>query len=90
MYVFSSCAFSGGARKVIISAPSNDAPMFVMGVNEHSYKNDMVQASVMRIFNNWLILAARCFQRFVHHQLPRSACQSARVGCSLAVGMASS
>jgi len=27
----------GGAKKVIISAPSVDAPMFVMGVNEGSY-----------------------------------------------------
>jgi glyceraldehyde 3-phosphate dehydrogenase len=27
----------GGAKKVIISAPSNNAPMFVMGVNEDSY-----------------------------------------------------
>jgi len=31
----------GGAEKVIISAPSADAPMFVMGVNEDSYSNDM-------------------------------------------------
>mmetsp|Transcript_28900 Transcript_28900/g.80816 ORF Transcript_28900/g.80816 Transcript_28900/m.80816 type:complete len:337 (-) Transcript_28900:76-1086(-) len=31
----------GGAKKVIISAPSADAPMFVMGVNERSYSNDM-------------------------------------------------
>jgi len=30
----------GGAKKVIISAPSNDAPMFVMGVNEKTYKSD--------------------------------------------------
>nr|GEW46430.1 zinc finger, CCHC-type [Tanacetum cinerariifolium] len=28
----------GGAKKVIISAPSKDAPMFVVGVNEHEYK----------------------------------------------------
>ena len=28
----------GGAKKVIISAPSADAPMFVMGVNEDTYK----------------------------------------------------
>lgn len=28
----------GGARKVIISAPSVDAPMFVMGVNHDSYE----------------------------------------------------
>jgi len=31
----------GGAEKVIISAPSADAPMFVMGVNEDSYSNEM-------------------------------------------------
>ncbi|RHZ48361.1 hypothetical protein CDV55_100846 [Aspergillus turcosus] len=28
---------SGGAKKVIISAPSADAPMYVMGVNEEKY-----------------------------------------------------
>lgn len=33
--------FKGGAKKVIISAPSADAPMFVMGVNEDAYKSDM-------------------------------------------------
>merc|ERR1712058_144869 len=31
----------GGAEKVIISAPSADAPMFVMGVNEDAYNTDM-------------------------------------------------
>merc|ERR1711902_467546 len=31
----------GGAEKVIISAPSADAPMFVMGVNEDAYNPDM-------------------------------------------------
>lgn len=31
----------GGAKKVIISAPSADAPMFVMGVNENTYKSDV-------------------------------------------------
>ncbi|KNC73953.1 glyceraldehyde-3-phosphate dehydrogenase [Sphaeroforma arctica JP610] len=31
----------GGAKKVIISAPSGDAPMFVMGVNHKEYKSDM-------------------------------------------------
>ncbi|XP_038061315.1 glyceraldehyde-3-phosphate dehydrogenase-like [Patiria miniata] len=30
-----------GAKKVIISAPSADAPMFVMGVNHKEYKTDM-------------------------------------------------
>ncbi len=31
----------GGAKKVIISAPSNDAPMFVVGVNHLSYNKSM-------------------------------------------------
>ncbi|GAB1219717.1 hypothetical protein ENUP19_0378G0035 [Entamoeba nuttalli] len=31
----------GGAKKVIISAPSADAPMFVVGVNTESYKPEM-------------------------------------------------
>jgi len=33
--------FKGGAKKVVISAPSNDAPMFVMGVNNKTYTKDM-------------------------------------------------
>lgn len=31
----------GGAKKVVISAPSADAPMFVVGVNETTYKPSM-------------------------------------------------
>jgi len=31
----------GGAKKVVISAPSGDAPMYVMGVNEKTYKSDV-------------------------------------------------
>lgn len=31
----------GGAKKVVISAPSADAPMYVVGVNEKTYKSDV-------------------------------------------------
>ena len=35
----------GGAKKVIITAPSADAPMFVVGVNEEKYESSI---SVLR------------------------------------------
>jgi len=36
-----SAHFNGGAKKVVITAPSADAPMFVMGVNHDKYTKDM-------------------------------------------------
>lgn len=35
----------GGAKKVVISAPSPDAPMFVMGVNSKDYTKDLTIVS---------------------------------------------
>ena len=32
----------GGAKKVVISAPSADAPMFVMGVNDGRYAGETI------------------------------------------------
>lgn len=40
-----SAHFNGGAKKVVISAPSADAPMFVMGVNNETYTKDMTIVS---------------------------------------------
>lgn len=47
--VRASAHLKGGAKKVVISAPSSDAPMLVVGVNLESYKPEYKVVSALSI-----------------------------------------
>lgn len=56
---FASGHLQAGAKKVVISAPSNDAPMYVLGVNHQHYKPEQLVVSNASCTTNCLAPLAK-------------------------------
>jgi len=57
---------NAGARRVVITAPSKDAPMFVMGVNQDKHRPDMKIVSNASCTTNCLALSPKSYTTLWH------------------------
>ena len=57
----------GGAKKIVFSAPSADAPVYVMGVNEKTYNGKVDVISNASCTTNYLAPLAKILHDKIHY-----------------------